>query len=108
MGLFGRKPAMVAPEAALAGRSASIVVTNRHHVNGNVLQAPFPDGLAMVQFGMGCFWGAERCFWQLPGVYSTAVGYSGGYTENPGYEDCLLYTSPSPRDRTRSRMPSSA
>ena len=87
MGLFGRKPVMVAPEAALAGRSASILVTNRHHVNGNVLKAPFPDGLATVQFGLGCFWGAERCFWQLPGVYSTAVGYSGGYTENPGYEE---------------------
>jgi peptide-methionine (S)-S-oxide reductase len=87
MGLFGRKATMVEPDAALKGRSAPMPVSARHFVNGNPMQGPFPEGLATVQLGLGCFWGAERCFWQLPGVYSTAVGYSGGYTANPSYEE---------------------
>ena len=62
-------------------------VTNHHFVTGHPIQPPFPDNLAQVLFGLGCFWGAERRFWQQQGVYSTAVGYAGGYTANPGYEE---------------------
>ena len=62
-------------------------VTNKHFVNGHPIQPPFPAGLGQAIFGLGCFWGAEKRFWQLPGVYSTAVGYAGGYTPNPGYEE---------------------
>jgi len=87
MGLFGRKATMIEPDAALKGRPAAVAVSAKHVVNGHPLQGPFPEGLATVQFGLGCFWGAERCFWQLPGVYSTAVGYSGGYTPNPSYDE---------------------
>ncbi|MFE8034722.1 peptide-methionine (S)-S-oxide reductase MsrA [Thiohalocapsa marina] len=72
---------------ALPGREQPMAVTNRHHVNGHPIQPPFPDGLALALFGLGCFWGAEKTFWQLPGVYSTAVGYAGGLTPNPGYEE---------------------
>ena len=62
-------------------------ITNQHYVNGHVLLPPFPDGLSLALFGLGCFWGAERCFWQLSGVYTTAVGYAGGHTPNPTYEE---------------------
>jgi peptide-methionine (S)-S-oxide reductase len=62
-------------------------VPEKHFVNGNRLQGPFPDGLQQAMFGMGCFWGAERKFWEAPGVYSTAVGYAGGYTPNPDYKE---------------------
>ncbi|USE33892.1 peptide-methionine (S)-S-oxide reductase MsrA [Endozoicomonas sp. SCSIO W0465] len=62
-------------------------VPTRHYVNGHPLIPPFPDGLQTIYLGLGCFWGAERLFWQLPGVYTTAVGYAGGYTPNPGYEE---------------------
>jgi len=62
-------------------------ITNKHFVNGNVLQPPFCEGLQLVIFGLGCFWGAERKFWQLDGVYTTAVGYAGGFTPNPSYEE---------------------
>jgi peptide-methionine (S)-S-oxide reductase len=62
-------------------------VTNKHYVNGAPIKAPFPAGLEEAVFGLGCFWGAERKFWQLPGVYSTAVGYAGGYTRNPTYQE---------------------
>ncbi|NKB63141.1 MAG: peptide-methionine (S)-S-oxide reductase MsrA [Gammaproteobacteria bacterium] len=72
---------------AIPGRDEEIVVTNRHFVNGNPIKAPFPEGLETAMFGLGCFWGAERIFWQQSGVYSTAVGYSGGITENPGYRE---------------------
>jgi peptide-methionine (S)-S-oxide reductase len=75
------------PEEALPGRSHSMPVPERHFVNGNRIVAPFPDGLARAMFGMGCFWGAERKFWQTPGVYATAVGYAGGVTPNPTYEE---------------------
>ena len=86
--MFGsKKMAMIEPEKALRGRSESIVVPPAHFVNGHTLEAPFPEGLRLAQFAMGCFWGAERIFWQTSGVYSTAVGYSGGYTPNPTYEE---------------------
>ena len=78
---------MVAADDALTGRSTPMAVPETHFVNGNRLVPPFPDGMATAVFGMGCFWGAERLFWQTPGVYSTAVGYAGGYTENPTYEE---------------------
>ncbi|TCK27445.1 peptide-methionine (S)-S-oxide reductase MsrA [Pseudonocardia endophytica] len=85
---FGRdRSRMVDAGDALAGRSTPIPVPETHFVNGNRLIPPFPDGMATAVFGMGCFWGAERLFWETPGVYSTAVGYAGGYTENPTYEE---------------------
>ena len=78
---------MPSPEEALQGREARIPVPEMHFVNGNPLEPPFPDGMEMALFGMGCFWGAERVFWQAPGVYTTAVGYAAGYTPNPTYEE---------------------
>ena len=78
---------MVAPNEALPGRSATMPVPDKHFVNGNPLKAPFPQGMETALFGLGCFWGAERKFWQIPGVYSTAVGYAAGYTPNPSYQE---------------------
>ena len=75
------------PEEALQGREMRVPVPEMHFVNGNPLEPPFRDGLQMALFGMGCFWGAERVFWQAPGVYTTAVGYAAGYTPNPTYEE---------------------
>jgi peptide-methionine (S)-S-oxide reductase len=72
---------------ALPGRAVPMPVPVEHHVNGHRLIPPFPGGMAMAMFGMGCFWGAERRYWQQPGVYSTAVGYAGGYTPNPTYRE---------------------
>lgn len=74
-------------EQALAGRDARMPVVAKHYVNGNVLQPPFCQGLQQVIFGMGCFWGAERKFWSLEGVYTTAVGYAAGHTPNPSYQE---------------------
>ncbi len=86
--MFGRdKSRMVEPDEALPGRSQTMPIPDRHHVNGNTLGPEFPPGIQTAVFGMGCFWGAERKFWELPGVYSTAVGYAGGYTPNPTYEE---------------------
>ena len=78
---------MPTPEEALPGRETAMPVAAAHYVNGNVLTPPFPHGMQQAIFGMGCFWGAERRFWQLPGVYTTAVGYAAGYTPNPTYEE---------------------
>lgn len=75
------------PENALPGREQVMAVVNQHAVNGHVVQPPFPDGLEQIVLGLGCFWGAERRFWQQEGVYSTAVGYSAGYTPNPSYQE---------------------
>jgi peptide-methionine (S)-S-oxide reductase len=86
--IFGsHKTELVAPDKALAGRERSLPVPERHLVLGTPLQPPFPGGLAQAVFALGCFWGAERKFWQLPGVYTTAAGYSGGFTPNPTYEE---------------------
>jgi peptide-methionine (S)-S-oxide reductase len=86
--LFGsHKTQMVTAEDALPGRSTPMPVPERHIVNGHTLTPPFPEGMQMAVFGMGCFWGAERIFWKLPGVYTTAVGYAGGFTPNPTYEE---------------------
>jgi peptide-methionine (S)-S-oxide reductase len=87
--LFGSsKTQLVEPAEALPGRDHQIPgVPETHWVNGHRIQPPFPEGMATAIFGMGCFWGAERVFWQLPGVWSTAAGYAGGYTPNPTYEE---------------------
>jgi peptide-methionine (S)-S-oxide reductase len=82
-----RKTQMVDPGSALPGRAQEIAVPARHEVLGTPLRPPFPEGVAQAIFGMGCFWGAERLFWEAAGVYSTAVGYAGGYTPNPTYEE---------------------
>jgi peptide-methionine (S)-S-oxide reductase len=78
---------MVQPDSALPGRPTEISVPDRHEVLGTPLRGPFPEGVETAIFGMGCFWGAERIFWQAPGVYTTAVGYAGGLTPNPSYEE---------------------
>ncbi|PAU79290.1 peptide-methionine (S)-S-oxide reductase MsrA [Halomonas salipaludis] len=78
---------LVAPEHALPGRDTPLRISGRHLVNGASMLPPFPDGLEEVVLGLGCFWGAERLFWELPGVHVTAVGYAGGYTPNPTYEE---------------------
>jgi len=78
---------MPRPEEALPGRDEPMDVPERHYVNGNALVPPFPDGMQIAMFGMGCFWGAERAFWELTGVYSTMVGYAAGYTPNPTYQE---------------------
>ena len=82
-----QKTTLPAPGRALPGRSQEMPVPGAHFVNGNPLKPPFPAGIEIAYIGMGCFWGAERLFWKLPGVYSTAVGYGGGETRNPTYEE---------------------
>jgi peptide-methionine (S)-S-oxide reductase len=85
---FSRKQVeMVDAESALPGREQEIPVPARHDVLGTPLKGPFPEGVETAVFGMGCFWGAERIFWEAPGVYTTAVGYAGGFTPNPTYEE---------------------
>jgi peptide-methionine (S)-S-oxide reductase len=83
----GKKTEMPSPSEALPGRTTAMPVPDTHYVNGNTLQPPFPDGMEVALFGMGCFWGAERKFWQQEGVYSTAVGYAAGHTPNPTYQE---------------------
>jgi peptide-methionine (S)-S-oxide reductase len=82
-----RRTGTVEAKATLGGRSDEMEVAAAHEVLGTPLKGPFPDGVETAIFGMGCFWGAERIFWQLPGVYTTAVGYAGGVTPNPTYEE---------------------
>ena len=82
-----RKTHMPSSQEALPGRDEMMPVPDRHFVSGNRMQSPFPEGLQQAMFGMGCFWGAERKFWEAPGVYSTAVGYAGGYTPKPDYKE---------------------
>ncbi len=86
--LFSSKSQMVSEADALPGRTEqTMTVPETHFVNGHPLQGPWPEGMKTVVFGLGCFWGAEKMFWQLPGVYSTVAGYAGGYTPNPTYEE---------------------
>jgi peptide-methionine (S)-S-oxide reductase len=83
----GKCETPLSPSDALPGRAERMVVPESHAVSGHRIVPPFPAGLELALFGMGCFWGAERCFWQRTGVYSTAVGYAGGFTPNPTYEE---------------------
>ena len=87
MALFRKPVSMPAPEAALPGRGTPVLASGTHLVLGTPIVPPFPEGLERLVVGMGCFWGAERLFWQAPGVHTTAVGYAGGYTPNPTYEE---------------------
>ena len=87
MGFFADKQKVVAPEQALPGRSEKMTVPASHFVNGARLEPPFPEGTELALFGLGCFWGAERKFWQTPGVVSTSAGYAGGSTPNPTYRE---------------------
>ena len=88
MSIFGnRKTQMVSPDEALPGRDTPLTVPERHVVLGTPLKPPYPEGLETAEFALGCFWGEEKAFWQVPGVYSTAVGYEGGFTPNPTYEE---------------------
>ncbi|MFC4624340.1 peptide-methionine (S)-S-oxide reductase MsrA [Daeguia caeni] len=84
---YQKKMQMPAPEEALPGRPDAIPTARNHFVSGRPLKGPWPSGMKQIMFGMGCFWGAERLFWQIPGVYVTAVGYAGGLTPNPTYEE---------------------
>ena len=86
-GLIGKKTQMPDAATALPGRQETMPVPAEHFVNGHPLEPPYPEGMEKAVFGLGCFWGAERCFWQLEGVYTTAVGYGGGMTPNPTYEE---------------------
>ena len=88
MSVFGsRKSRMVSAEEALPGRSAPMPVPERHEVLGTPLRPPYPEGTSVAESALGCFWGAEKLFWKIPGVYTTAVGYEGGHTPNPTYEE---------------------
>jgi peptide-methionine (S)-S-oxide reductase len=87
MRLFSHKSEMVDADRALPGRPEAMAVPEAHFVNGHPLTPPWPDGMQQAVFAMGCFWGAERKFWEAPGVWTTAVGYAGGYTPNPTYEE---------------------
>ncbi|MDH3688488.1 MAG: peptide-methionine (S)-S-oxide reductase MsrA [Gammaproteobacteria bacterium] len=78
---------MPTPSSALPGRTNKMQIPEQHFVNGNPIAPPFPEEMEMAMFGLGCFWGAERKFWETPGVYTTAVGYAGGYTPNPTYRE---------------------
>jgi peptide-methionine (S)-S-oxide reductase len=93
MSFFRRSTEIVDPTSALPGRDTTMRVPETHYVNGHRIVPPFPAGLESAMFGLGCFWGAERIFWQTPGVYSTAVGYAGGYTPNPTYEETCTGTT---------------
>jgi peptide-methionine (S)-S-oxide reductase len=84
---FGDKSKMIDTSRALPGRDTEVPVAARHAVLGTSMKPPFPEGMEQIVLGMGCFWGAEKIFWQTPGVYTTAVGYAGGHTPNPTYEE---------------------
>ncbi len=86
-GLLSKKTKMPDAARVLPGRQEKMPVPEAHFVNGHPLEPPYPEGMEKAVFGLGCFWGAERCFWQLDGVYTTAVGYGGGLTPNPSYEE---------------------
>ena len=85
--LFADKTRMVSADAALKGRAQPMQISGIHTITGNTMLQPLPNGLQQAVFGLGCFWGAERVFWRQPGVFSTAVGYAGGFTPNPTYEE---------------------
>jgi len=84
---FSKPLKLPTPEESLPGRAEKMRVPRQHHVNGHELVPPYPEGMELALFGLGCFWGAEKYFWQLPGVYVTAAGYAGGHTPNPTYQE---------------------
>ena len=84
---MARRTRLIAEDKALPGRQQEMKVTNKHFVLGNPIKEPFPDNLETCVFATGCFWGTEKMFWRVPGVYSTSVGYCAGYTQNPTYEE---------------------
>jgi peptide-methionine (S)-S-oxide reductase len=93
-GFMKKMTKLLPAESTLPGRANRMPVPEKHFVNGHRITPPFPSGMELAQFGMGCFWGAERVFWETPGVYSTAVGYAGGDTKNPTYEEvCSGFTN---------------
>jgi peptide-methionine (S)-S-oxide reductase len=85
--LLGQRARMITAEEALPGRGTPMPVPEAHYVSGRPLAPPYPQGLEVAELGLGCFWGAERCFWESPGVWVTAVGYAGGFTPNPDYKE---------------------
>ncbi|SEH28871.1 peptide-methionine (S)-S-oxide reductase MsrA [Rhizobium sp. NFR12] len=85
--MFSKKTVMPSVEKALPGRETPVATSDHHFVNGRALKEPYPEGLDVAYFGMGCFWGAERLFWQVPGVHVTSVGFAGGLTPNPTYHE---------------------
>jgi peptide-methionine (S)-S-oxide reductase len=85
--MFGKPATLPTPAEALPGRPEPLTVPERHFVSGNRIVPPFPEGTEIADFGLGCFWGAEKAFWKVPGVYATAVGYQGGLTPNPTYRE---------------------
>ncbi len=87
--MFSKKAEMPTPDVALPGREEPLATAELHFVNGRPLKGPYPQGYSMALLGMGCFWGAERHFWKMPGVWVTAVGYAGGYTPNPTYQETV-------------------
>ena len=95
--MFWKKQEIATSENALPGRDQAIPVPERHEVLGTSLLPPYPEGIEQIVLGMGCFWGAERVFWQTPGVYSTAVGYAGGHTPNPPTARCAAAAPGTPR-----------
>ncbi|MEO1700568.1 MAG: peptide-methionine (S)-S-oxide reductase MsrA [Pseudomonadota bacterium] len=85
--MFANKTNMVSEDKALPGREEALEIATNHYVNGETVRGPYPQGYETIYFGMGCFWGAERLFWKIPGVHVTAVGYAGGLTKNPTYQE---------------------
>jgi peptide-methionine (S)-S-oxide reductase len=85
--VYNKKIHMPSPSTALPGRDTPLQVSEKHYVNKRAVKGPYPDGMEIIQFGMGCFWGAERLFWKTPGVWVTSVGFSGGITKNPTYQE---------------------
>ena len=109
MALFAKKTSIPAQDEALPGRSTPLPISGKHFVNGSNLKQPATGGLEAAIFGLGCFWGAERKFWQIPGVVSTAVGYAGGHTPNATYEEvCSGRTGHTDDEHRRDRRTASA
>jgi peptide-methionine (S)-S-oxide reductase len=105
--MLNKKIRLPKPEEALPGRATPIATAARHHVSKRPLRGPYPEGLEKAMFAMGCFWGAERLFWQTEGVWVTAVGYAGGYTPNPTYQEPAPVSPAMPKSYWWSTIPRS-